>query len=128
MTVQMSLSEASKWSGKSVSSIRRWAISGLFSAEKDDHGCWIIDSNALQEYLSKTSSKRGHGSPKNEASSSESLHGGLLNALRREQDLNDELRKKLDEKDKEISNLLHEMKAILKEKYGGNLLSKWLRV
>lgn len=127
MSVHMSLSEASKWSGKSISSIRRWANSGLVSAEKDDHGCWIIDSNALQDFLAQSSSRRGIRTSKNDVPSVGIVQEGLLEALRREQRLNDELRKKIDEKDKEISNLLLEMKAILKEKYGGNLLSKWLR-
>lgn len=61
-----------------------------------------------------------------EANSAEPSVEILKEALQRERSLNDELRKKVDEKDSEIFKLLHEMKAVLDQK-GDGFLSRWIR-
>ena len=125
--VTLSLAEASKVSGKSIPSVRRWIKDGLLSAEKNDRGCWVLNSDVLQSFMATHPTiKRSRMSNYYEANSAEPSVEILKEALQRERSLNDELRKKVDEKDSEIFKLLHEMKAVLDQK-GDGFLSRWIR-
>ena len=119
----LSLSDASKISQKSVPTVRRWIKSDFIKAAKDSKGNWKIDQDELLLFLSKGTSPK---QPTSDHSASIDSQGWLHEALKREQMINDQLRRQLDEKNSEVFKLMQEMKSILQQQNEG-LLSRWLR-
>ena len=121
---RIGLVEASKIAGCSVSAVRRWAQLGLIEGDKSD-GKWEIKEVSLKAHLAAAgtplkSRQEGNQSSKVLRSSDSEERLKLLNeALKREQDLNDELRR-------ENKALQEEIKALLKSQNKG-VISRWVR-
>ena len=138
----ITMKQALNISGKTSTTVRRWIAEGLVKAQKNQGSIWSIDENSLKVYLVKhgeNMSMDGRSRKKQEKrlspdmSPTSSLLASLQDSLKREreslhreQKINDELRIRLDEKDKELLKITYEMQAILKKEDGG-LLSRWLR-
>ena len=126
----ISASEASKLSGKSASTIRRWARTGFIEAKKNGKGQFEYDEDSLRSYLA---TQPEHTQPITAHEEPDRLIDSLKDALRREQDalererrLNDELRSEVKHHQRELLKLTYEMQAILK-KESGNKLSRWIK-
>ena len=121
---QLSLFEASKIAGCSVSAVRRWAQSGLVKGDKKD-GKWVIEEVSLKSHLAisggplESRQKAKVKLQQLRPSDSEDRLRTLNEALKREQSLNDDLRR-------ENKQLQEEIKALLKGENKG-LLSRWVR-
>ena len=123
-TTQLNLSEASRLAGCSVSAVRRWAQTGLVKGSKSD-GKWVVEEESLRSHLVTSGgplASRQSGKAKLqqlEPSSLEVRLSSLNEALKREQAINDELRR-------ENKTLQEEIKALLKRDNEG-VLSRWVR-
>jgi DNA-binding transcriptional MerR regulator len=124
----LSLSEASKMSGKSLATVRRWAKEGLVIAEKNRSGRWQIPTHQFRVYLAQDVSLHEPSMDKHNEGQSFKVEASqmLYEALHRERKINDDLRSQVKEKDGELLKLTYEMKSMLEGKYGG-LLSRWIR-
>ena len=138
----ITMKQALNISGKTSTTLRRWIAEGLVKAQKNQSGKWSIDENSLKVYLARygenmsmnsSSIRRRETRLSPDMSDTNPLLTSLQDSLQRERDalnreqkINDELRMKLGEKDKELLKLTYEMQAILKKEDGG-LLSRWLR-
>jgi DNA-binding transcriptional MerR regulator len=129
------ISQAARMSGKSKSTIKRWASQSLISSQKDESGHWFFDPESIKYYLAKSSvhepamtdPQLTHTKPHDHVLTIENHLRTVHESLQRERQINDELRKKIEEKDSEILKLIHEMKSLLQRDSGGNILSRWLR-
>lgn len=128
------VSEAASMSGKSKSTIKRWASQSLIESIKNEKGRWLFNPQSIKDYLIKNANQRP---PTNRSQASRGLESetmspimghlqSLQEALERERQINDELRKKLDVKDGELLKMTYEIKAILSQESKG-LLSRWIR-
>ena len=142
----ITMKQALNMSGKTSTTLRRWIAEGSVIAKKNQGGRWEIDRHSLRVHLAQhvqDMSMNSHPSPTNSTEQSPDMLGDmsptgtLLNslqeslkrereALTREQKINDELRNRLEEKDRELLKLTYEMQAILRRDDKG-LLSRWLR-
>lgn len=132
MNSPISLSEASKMAGVSISTVRRWAIENRVQGSKTKDGVWRVSKESVLIMLSTQgasveSVRRVHGASAvhTEAPDSASL-AILKEALERERRVNDELRAVLNEREASIRALETEMRAILSKENSG-LLSRWTR-
>lgn len=129
----ISITHASKMSGKSVSTIRRWIKEKVVVAEKSDDGKWLLDEKKFHEYLITLSSPVSNGRESSIISRGDhvdhfgELSKALRESLHRERNINDELRKQIQEKDQEILKLTHEMKSMLSKSSLTGVLSRWVR-
>jgi excisionase family DNA binding protein len=137
MNDSMSLNEAAKMANCGVSTIRRWATEKLINAEKDQSGIWRISKEAMHQFLVaggesshgrraiRGASSVAHPSP---ASTNGEVLEVLREALRRERDVNDELRKQNEKIQAQLIQVMHEMQAILnKQNPLDGVISRWLR-
>jgi hypothetical protein len=138
MEAQLSLNEAAKMAGTSVSTIRRWAQQKMVTAGKDARGNWKVGKDSLHTFLATgggfmepTRRIRGassHSEAESPDSSTETILNLLQEGLERERRVNDELRSMLDERERTIRTLEAEMRAILqKQTDSDGVLSRWLR-
>ncbi len=154
MSIHISLAEASRRANVSPTSIRRWITSGKINAKKTENDEWVIDSTELHLLLIKQSgkhvshtvsdgsnSKRKGGttvSPTVGDTVGDTVVGrlGLSEALKearqalsREREINDELRSHLRELEKERTQHLAEMRAILSKDSQSKegIISRWIR-
>lgn len=128
MNEVLSLHEASKMSGKSLATVRRWAKENLIEAEKNSSGHWEIPTRHFKAYLANgVSLHEASMDTKDEAQAVQNEASRMLHeALNRERKINDELREQIKEKDSALLKLTFEMKAMLEEKPGG-IISRWIR-
>lgn len=128
MNEVLNLHEASKVSGKSLATVRRWARESLIEAKKNSSGHWEIPTRKFKAYLA-------HNVNLHEASmdthsevqaAQDEASRTLHEALHRERKINDELRAQVKEKDSALLKLTFEMKAMLENKPGG-IISRWIR-
>jgi DNA-binding transcriptional MerR regulator len=122
----MTILEASRMAGCSSSTVRRWLKTGELKGVKED-GIWFVGREDMTLHLHQLSKPFGglhrplHGASGAISGDKhvhhEELRGELLEALRREQKINDELRA-------ENKKLQEEIKALLSGKSQG-LLSRW---
>ena len=132
MNNQITLSEASKMAGVSVSTVRRWALENRIQGSKTKDGVWRVSKESVLVMLStqgvsmeSVRSVHGASALHHEAPDSASLVI-LKDALERERRVNDELRSVLNERESTIRTLEAEMRAILSKENNG-LLSRWTR-
>jgi len=136
MNAPLSLPEAARRADASPTSLRRWISTGSLKATKDANGGWLIQEDDLRVYMATTlaSKKNSNGAPKRHGAEVSSTTVGttdptvvvIMEALRRERHINDELRGQNKELQGEILKLTAEMRAIL-SKEGAGMLSRWLR-
>jgi DNA-binding transcriptional MerR regulator len=124
----LSLNEASKMSGKSLATVRRWAKESLIVADKNKSGHWQIPTHQFRVYLAQDVSLHEPSVDKQSEGESFKIEASqmLYEALHRERKINDDLRSQVKEKDSELLKLTYEMKSVLDGKSGG-LLSRWIR-
>ena len=134
----LSLSEAALQSGKSETSIRNWLKSNLIKGQRGSDGCWKIERTSLFAHLSGLPQKsersapkvRGYGAESDQTSpQSEPLTLAYREALERERRINDELRSQIKDLEKERTQHLAEMRALLSKdaKATDGVISRWLR-
>ncbi len=128
MNEVLSLHEASKMSGKSLATVRRWARENLIEAEKNSSGHWEIPTRHFKAYLANgVNLHEASMDTKDEAQAVQNEASRMLHeALNRERKINDELREQIKEKDSALLKLTFEMKAMLEDKPGG-IISRWIR-
>lgn len=132
MNTQITLSEAAKMAGVSVSTVRRWVSESRIKGLKTKDGVWRVSKESLLVMLSTQgasmeSVRRVRGASAIQAEAPDSTSVALLKeALERERRINDELRAVLIERDATIRALETEMRAILSKENSG-LLSRWTR-
>jgi len=138
----LTVSQAAKASGKSVSTIRRWIDEGFLKATKTTEGWRLISHNELMVALSKLTHETPSGERHAKPTPTISTLGGSSTvavleqalkrereAVEREQRLNDELRSQIRELDRERTQHLAEMRALLSKdaKATDGVISRWLR-
>ena len=131
MEPTIALSVAVKMSGKSPTTVRRWAKERLVQAEKDHRGSWRFDSQSLKTFLATGAAPPVRHGASTEPSdtrdpSTVELIRSLQNTLHRERQINDDLREQNRKLQADIVQLTHELKAELSKDDKG-LLSRWLR-
>lgn len=117
------LSAAARMSGKSTTTLRRWAASGVIQAQKADDGQWIFDGNSLHFYLSKQTPNQRHVTKQ---SDTDELTLSMTGIVKMQSERIQSLERCLLEKDEEIKKLNAEMRAIL-SKDNSNMLSRWVK-
>lgn len=131
MEPSIALSVAVKMSGKSPTTVRRWAKEKLVRAEKDHRGSWRFDPGSLKTFLATGAAPPVRHGASTEPSETRdpstmelirSLHG----ALHRERQINDDMREQNRKLQADLVKLTHEIKAILAKENKG-LLSRWIR-
>lgn len=138
MNTQITLSEASRMAGVSISTMRRWALENQVQSVKVKDGTWRISKENLLVVLSTqgtsmNASRTIRGASKSiEASdmkdSTEASFLFMKEALDRERRVNDELRKTLNEREGTIRALEAEMRAILQRQTDTqSAVSRWFR-
>jgi DNA-binding transcriptional MerR regulator len=151
----LSLTEASRRADVSPTSVRRWIAAGKLKASKNKNDEWVIDPDILHHFLIRqvgprvgpTSENTGGGrrggatagGPTVGPSVGQTVGGGdgyaealkeAREALARERQINDELRTQVRELEKERTQHLAEMRAMLaKDGSGGRegMISRWIR-
>lgn len=132
MNAQLTLSEASKMAGVSISTVRRWAVENRIQGAKTKDGVWKVSNESVLLLLatqgaSMESFRRIHGASAVQVEAPEMASLAILKeALERERRVNDELRATLSEREATIRALEVEMRAILSKENSG-LLSRWTR-
>ena len=154
MTDNLSLAEASRRADVTPTSVRRWIASGKLKASKNKHDEWVIDPDILHHFLIQQSGirspqpapqvgggRRG-GATRSGATVAPTVvptaggDSGYLEALKearealaRERTANDELRLHIRELEKERTQHLAEMRAMLSRDLNGKegVLSRWIR-
>ena len=122
--------EASKMSGKSKSTVKRWAKNQLIVSKKNNSGHWTFDPQSIKEYLAQHGTIATHEATKNQPHPTDWVSMNHLrsvhDSLDRERKINDELREQNRKLQGEITQLTHEIKSIL-SKESKSLISRWLR-
>ena len=136
MDALLTLPEASRMAGISPTTARRWIASGALKASKDKDGAWLIREEELRAFMVSTLAlrKSSCGGLQRAGAEGKAPPGAttvgttevLMEALRREKEINDELRAQNKELQAELLKLNAEMLAILKGE-GKNLLSRWFK-
>lgn len=140
MEAPLSLPEAARRAGVSPTSVRRWVASGSLKATKNKDGSWTIQEGELRAFMATTLAARGASGGGLQRSGAEgkapvapsveatgvASNELLVEALRREKQINDELRAQNKELQGEILKLSAEMLSLLKGE-GKGLLSRWIR-
>ena len=154
MSDNLSLAEASRRADVTPTSVRRWIASGKLKAFKNKHDEWIIDPDTLHHFLiqhvgqripplqSQVGGGRRGGATGGSAIVAPKVpttvggdHGYVealkeaREALARERTINDELRIHIREIEKERTQHLAEMRAMLSRDSIGKdgVLSRWMR-
>lgn len=125
MDSEITLKEAAQMASCSVSAVRRWVQTGLINGHKDT-GQWLVEERSLKAHLAQNGAtlqaRSGASSKPSKLEPSEDRElTRLSEALKREQQINDELRT-------ENRKLQEEIKSLLAGKDKGSLLSRWFRV
>ena len=132
MNTRITLSEASRMAGVSVSTVRRWASENRIEGSKTGEGIWRVSKESLLVMLSiqgasMEPARTVHGASAVQTKAPDDVSVGILKeALERERRVNDELRAVLNERESTIRALETEMRAILSKESSG-LLSRWTR-
>lgn len=132
MNMHLSLAEASKMAGVSVSTVRRWAAENRIQGSKTRDGVWRVSKESVLVMLSTQgasmeSVRSVHGASALHQESPEKASLAIMKeALERERRVNDELRATMNEREATIRALEVEMRAILSRENSG-LLSRWTR-
>ena len=125
MDTTISLPEASKLAAVSQTTVRRWIKSGTIEAKTDKAGKWKIRKQTLLNKLATNPPRMGASleAPAGQQVEDSPLYIQTLEALRRERQLNDELRSENKKLNAEIKALL----AQRSEKSIGSVISRWIR-
>lgn len=126
MEETFTLSKAAKMSGKSTTTLRRWATEGLIEAKKTDDGQWVFNTDSLRLHLTKLTPKHNKLAQHLQQADTNELTITLKSMLKTERERNELLEQRLIEKDEEIKKLNAEIRAIL-TKDNSNLLSRWIK-
>ena len=126
MQPSISLNEASKMANVSTSTIRRWIKIGRLKASQNKQGNWQVDSQNLLSTLGSNPPSQGASMKASQAPNDDAkkLLEATVEALRREREINDELRS-------ENRQLHAEIRALLEQKSSsklGQMISRWVRV
>ena len=137
---ELSINEAAKFSGKSVSTIRRWITNGSLKSTLTKEGWHRISHGDLMTTLSQIT--RGPSTVNNpikqgatidtSTSMSWSTHEHpvvkvLEDSLNHERKLNSEQREQIRKLEDEVVKLNAEIKALLSEKSPSDMLSRWVK-
>jgi len=151
----LSLAEASRRADVSPTSVRRWIAAGKLKASKNKDDEWVIDPDILHHFLIRHvgprvgptlenigGGRRGGataggttvGPPVGQTVGGGDSYAEALKeareALARERQINDELRTQVRELEKERTQHLAEMRAMLAKDGGGGrdgVISRWIR-
>ena len=132
----LTVTQAAKVAGVSVSTIRRWIDDGFLTAARTPEGWRIVQHHHLMEALSRNSHARSAQPPTSRAEASheaptmrvleEALERERQN-VERERRINDELREQLKRFENEIFKLTAEMQALLSKDSPTGMLSRWVK-
>lgn len=145
----LSLHDAAKSLNVGITTLRSWCQSGKIKAQKTNQGSWIIERQSLMGYIATKSSdthptptlrltkssvaKTPNTSPR---IGSDKVQEVLSEALRREREIGDDLRRQLRDTNARIQSLeeertqhMAEMRALLSKdtKTTDGVISRWLR-
>ena len=136
MTQDLTLKQAAKYLGKSLSTVKRLHKEKKIEGYKDDRGWFRITHSSLNRYAHEL----GHGQfmsassepNKQEVPSSTLGHDEVVKLLREsldyERSRNEKLESLIEQLQKEVFNLSSEIKALLKDdKQGWQLPFRWKR-
>lgn len=126
MEETVTLTTAAKMAGKSMTTLRRWALDGMITAEKTEDGQWAFNKDSLRLHLTKVTPNQKLSPQHLAHTDADELTVTLKNTLKIERERNEFLERRLVEKDEEIKKLNAEIKAIL-TKDDSNLLSRWVK-